>query len=210
MSLFMVQAQEFAQELQGRGVTLRPTPEGNIRFRPKSAVSPEDRRRIREYKQELLIIFRLEERIEPSPSSPPSPQSENPHKCGKNSGDGYGDDIPRTVTTEEPEFVRRRREKAEALGLVARWSYEFGYISLHDPTTGEWHDIETNSAPDWAKKECFKRKDLRNRGTRRLLNREEMERVYAEDIPPVWSTANLAVTKDGVVYSDYLVESYDD
>ena len=33
--------------------------------------------------------------------------------------------------------------EAARLGLVATWSGEFGYVSLHDPTTGEWHDLNT-------------------------------------------------------------------
>lgn len=52
-------------------------------------------------------------------------------------------DTSKTVTTplEVPEFIRRRfesqREQADALGLVARWSRQFGYIAIHDPPTGD-------------------------------------------------------------------------
>jgi hypothetical protein len=35
----------------------------------------------------------------------------------------------------------RRLEEAGRRGFVARRSREPGWISLHDPTTGEWHDF---------------------------------------------------------------------
>jgi hypothetical protein len=35
----------------------------------------------------------------------------------------------------------RNLKDADRRGFVARWSMEPGWISLHDPTTGEWHDF---------------------------------------------------------------------
>ena len=32
-------------------------------------------------------------------------------------------------------------KEANRRGFVARWSREPGWISLHDPTTGKWHDF---------------------------------------------------------------------
>ncbi len=40
------------------------------------------------------------------------------------------------------ERERRRLEEADRRGLVIKWSREPGYISLHDPTTGEWHELK--------------------------------------------------------------------
>jgi predicted metal-dependent hydrolase len=40
------------------------------------------------------------------------------------------------------ERERRRLEEADRRGLVIKWSREPGYISLHDPTTGEWHEVQ--------------------------------------------------------------------
>src|SRR5215208_3659470 len=41
------------------------------------------------------------------------------------------------------EWQRRKQEEAHRLGFVAKWSREQGWISLHDPTSGEWHDFPT-------------------------------------------------------------------
>lgn len=47
------------------------------------------------------------------------------------------------------ERERKRLEEADRRGLVIKWSKETGYISLHDPTTGEWHDVPVSSCPPW-------------------------------------------------------------
>ena len=39
------------------------------------------------------------------------------------------------------EWKRCRLEEADRRGFVARRSREPGWISLHDPLTGEWHDF---------------------------------------------------------------------
>jgi len=36
---------------------------------------------------------------------------------------------------------RRRLEKAARIGLVIRWSEDPRWIKLHDPTTGDWHEV---------------------------------------------------------------------
>lgn len=45
------------------------------------------------------------------------------------------------------EHERRRLEEANRRGLVIKWSREPGYISLHDPTTGEWHEVKQSEFP---------------------------------------------------------------
>ena len=42
---------------------------------------------------------------------------------------------------------RKRLEKAARRGLVIRWARESGWISLHDPTTGEWHEVKASECP---------------------------------------------------------------
>jgi hypothetical protein len=50
-----------------------------------------------------------------------------------------------------PEFVvrarARRAAKAAERGLVAKWSKKLGYVGVHDPTSGEWHDLTAKAAP---------------------------------------------------------------
>ncbi len=41
------------------------------------------------------------------------------------------------------EWERRKLDEADQRGFVARQSKEPGWISLHDPLTGEWHDFPT-------------------------------------------------------------------
>lgn len=95
---------------------------------------------------------------------------------------------------------------AEQLGLVATWSIEFGYISLHDPTTGEWHDLPTKDAPDWAKREAFKRRELYKAGNRKAyrLTSREMEKIWEAERAEMWE--HPAVTDKGIVFEDYIEE----
>jgi hypothetical protein len=74
----------------------------------------------------------------------------------------------------------KNTSEAEQLGLVATWSIEFGYVSIHDPATGEWWDLQTKDAPDWAAREARKRKELYKDGNRRAyrLTSREMEDIW--------------------------------
>jgi hypothetical protein len=88
-----------------------------------------------------------------------------------------------------PEFVvaareRRARKGAEA-GLTAKWSRMFGYISLHDPTTGERHDLAMQDAPAWSKWEARKRKALCKDGDRYAygLTSAQMEEIWELEHP---------------------------
>jgi hypothetical protein len=85
-----------------------------------------------------------------------------------------------------PRFIQRELERAHDLGLVARYSREFGYISIHDPTTGEWHDVQTKEALPWARWEASKRKELRKRGVTWLLTAREMEELFEAEQSPIW------------------------
>src|SRR5918992_2601797 len=42
------------------------------------------------------------------------------------------------------EWEQRQVERAERLGCVARWSKYPTWIELHDPTTGEWHEVRAS------------------------------------------------------------------
>ncbi len=80
----------------------------------------------------------------------------------------------------------RGLEEASELGLVTRWSQAFGFVSIHDPTTGEWHDLQAKGAPDWAVREARKRKELYRGGNRKAyrLTSREMEEIWATEHPP--------------------------
>jgi hypothetical protein len=47
------------------------------------------------------------------------------------------------------ERERKRLEEADRRGLVIKWSKEPGYVSIHDPTTGEWHEVALSRCPSW-------------------------------------------------------------
>ena len=69
---------------------------------------------------------------------------------------------PPSKTSDTPtdlsRLVQQKLEKASRMGLVATWSQHHGYVSVHDPTTGEWHDLRTEDAPGWAVREARRRK----------------------------------------------------
>jgi len=97
-------------------------------------------------------------------------------------------------------------DSASELGLVAVWSRTFGYVSIHDPVFGEWHDVPVKEAPSWAKWEAGKRKELRKSGNKRAY------RLTAKEIQEVWESEQVEVrgqsTIDsrGIVYEDYIEE----
>lgn len=88
---------------------------------------------------------------------------------------------------ETPSKNSKMKAEAETLGLIAKWSRHFGFITLHDPTTGELHDLHTKDAPDWAKREAFKRKELWADGNKRAftLTSREMEEIWEAERTPV-------------------------
>jgi hypothetical protein len=75
---------------------------------------------------------------------------------------------------------------ASERGLVATWAATFGFVSIHDPTTGEWHDVQTKQAPDWALAEASTRKTLYKSGNRKAysLNAPQMEEIWETEHPP--------------------------
>lgn len=41
-------------------------------------------------------------------------------------------------------WERRKLEEADRRGLIIRWSECPDWIKLHDPTTGEWHEVRAS------------------------------------------------------------------
>jgi hypothetical protein len=89
--------------------------------------------------------------------------------------------------------------EAEDLGLVAAWSVEFGFISVHDPTTGEWHDLHWKDAPGWARWEARKRKELYGDGNRKA------HRLTSREIGEIWAAENPPAEDAGIV-EDHPIE----
>ena len=42
------------------------------------------------------------------------------------------------------ERERHRLQEADRRGLVIRWASEPGYVTIHDPTTGDWHEVRAS------------------------------------------------------------------
>jgi hypothetical protein len=82
-----------------------------------------------------------------------------------------------------PKTTSGCKDEASELGLIAMWSIEFGYISVHDPTTGEWYDVPTKEAPSWTMWEARKRKELYRDGNRKAyrLTSREMEKIWGDE-----------------------------
>ena len=38
-------------------------------------------------------------------------------------------------------WEQRKLAEADKRGLMIKWSKQSGWIALHDPTTGEWHEV---------------------------------------------------------------------
>jgi hypothetical protein len=41
-------------------------------------------------------------------------------------------------------WEQRKLAEADKRGLMIKWSKTPGWISLHDPTTGEWHEVRAS------------------------------------------------------------------
>ncbi len=60
------------------------------------------------------------------------------------------EDLLESVTEHKPkllrllEWERGRLEEANRRGLIVRWSEHPTWIKLHDPTTGDWHEVRAS------------------------------------------------------------------
>jgi hypothetical protein len=64
------------------------------------------------------------------------------------------------------ERERRRLEEAASRGLVIKWSREPGYLSVHDPTTGDWHELPASCCPPWMLEDARARRRRKGRSNR--------------------------------------------
>jgi len=120
---------------------------------------------------------------------------------------------PRTASAPSALLEAKLRLKAHATGahvrgLVAKWSKVVGYVTLHDPTTGEWYEIEAKAAPAWARKEAMKRKKLYKDGNHRAyeLTAMQMEEVLKSEGVALPSLSPAVGRKSGLVYDEDVEE----
>ena len=64
------------------------------------------------------------------------------------------------------ERERRKLEEAASRGLVIKWSREPGYLSVHDPTTGDWHELLASGCPPWMLDDAKTRRRRKGRTNR--------------------------------------------
>jgi hypothetical protein len=64
------------------------------------------------------------------------------------------------------ERERRKLKEAESRGLVIRFSREPGYLSVHDPTTGDWHELSASGCPPWMLEDATTRRRREGRSNR--------------------------------------------
>ena len=123
----------------------------------------------------------------PSLGPPAKPKaSANPPSKTSKTANGHEVEGKNLQTPEKLTVKTSKTSEPTRLGLIATWSAEFGYVSLHDPTTGEWHDLKTTVAPEWAVGEARRRKELYKSGNRRAyrLSARDMEEVWKSHQPP--------------------------
>jgi hypothetical protein len=132
---------ELMERVEAAGITLAYSPgRGKVSAKPSAKVTPELAEALKEHKSE--IVAALTATPAPPPQDPPAPEE------------------PAALSA----FAKRQLEQASERGLVAMWSRHHGYVSIHDPTTGKWHDLRTEDAPDWAVPEACRRKRARKGG----------------------------------------------
>jgi TubC N-terminal docking domain len=47
------------------------------------------------------------------------------------------------------QWEKRKLGEADRRGLLVEWARERGWIALHDPTTGEWHEVRASECLPW-------------------------------------------------------------
>jgi predicted metal-dependent hydrolase len=52
------------------------------------------------------------------------------------------------------ERERQRLEAAERIGLLIKWGKAPGYVAIHDPTTGDWHEVLASECAPWVIEEA--------------------------------------------------------
>jgi hypothetical protein len=165
------------EAIKGRGAKVW-TEGGKLRYSgPKDVLGPEVLCWLRKHKQEVMTLLVPAAPVHAAPEAPPATED----------------------AIEISRFARRQLEKAQRLGLVTAWSRHFGYVSIHDPATGEWHDLCTGDAPNWAKREAFKRKELHKDGNHKAFS------LTSREMKEIWEAEHVA-EPEGIVEDHPLEE----
>ena len=87
---------------------------------------------------------------------------------------------PKNRTGKTGKITSDHKDEAEELGMIANWSHVFGFVSLRDPVSGEWRDLQTKEAAGWSLWEARKRKELCGDGNQRAyrLTSRQMEEMW--------------------------------
>ncbi len=64
------------------------------------------------------------------------------------------------------EWEQRKLREANKRGLLIRWAKEPGWIALHDPLTGEWHEVKASECLPGIIKAANAHRRKKNGGTR--------------------------------------------
>ena len=197
--MIAVNPAEILRELGAVGITLTVLEPDRLIARPTERVTPEIKETLRGHKPEIIRALRSAE----NPEGPPGEPSPEPKLA--------------SALTASPRDLAR----AAQMGLCSMWARgEFGYVSVHDPLTGEWHSLPTKDAnfgdAPWMISEAQRRKRLWRAGNRNAyrLNREQMEQRWDEesqqgavaDDPGIVDPHQAKKSVEGLIYEDYLEE----
>jgi hypothetical protein len=132
----------------------------------------------------------------------------NLHARGEDEGNGpeQNEKTPKNGTPKTPKTPSEASER----GLVATWAATFGFVSIHDPLTYEWHDIQTKQAPRWALAEASARKTLYKSGDHKAYsyNARKMEEIWGTEHPSPEESIEHPSPEEGIV-EEYGIEAED-
>jgi hypothetical protein len=70
------------------------------------------------------------------------------------------EELHETVSRHKHAFIRllererKKLEEGERIGLLIKWGRAPGYVAIHDPTTGDWHEVLASESPPWVIEEA--------------------------------------------------------
>jgi hypothetical protein len=77
--------------------------------------------------------------------------------------------------------------------MICNWSYHFGFVSLRDPITGEWHDVQTGDSSPWMLNEARFRKQLYR------MDEPRAYRLSSRALEELWRKEHPEPLEEGIV-----------